>query len=155
MWAMPFCNKLQLFSQDSPNWVGDIVELFALGVEAYSNTVDAGIESGVVLPENVMATADRVVSFMNRPENRVIQQLMQAEEREEFDQALEAYEGTPATGRQAESGMHAGMAMLINHCVKNMAVEHIANECFLGFLWSVEARECVQVMGGMRLIAYA
>jgi hypothetical protein len=120
--------------------------------------MDTGIDSGLVFAENVMATADRAVSFIQRPENRVIQALMQAYAREELDQALEAYEATPPTGSFDESGMHAAMAMLINHCVKNMAVEHIANECFLGpqgFLRSVEARECVQAIEDMRLMQYA
>lgn len=62
---------------------------------------------------------------------------------------------TLETGIHDETGMHAGMAMLLNHCVKTMAVQHIANECFLGplgFLRSVEARECVQAIEDMRLM---
>jgi len=146
-WAGLFCNKLAEFltSYFPPeNGMGDCRGLLMLGVECDAMTDNSSIRLGLVSPEDLVASAEQAVIFLNTPHNKVIQGLMHEDglvcSRSRLLEAQEVFDASPDD---------AGAAAMLLIAVRGMAIEHIALTCFIGtggFLRSVEAGECIKAM---------
>jgi len=91
----------------------------------------------------VLAAAQKAVVFLDAPENRVLQALMQGEEREALLEAQQEFQ-------DAQGDARAATALLER--VHALAVTHLADHYMTGpegFLRSAEAGECVVMLGEM------